>query len=160
MAETLIQVGNKAPLFTLPDQDGNQVSLKDLSGQWVVLYFYPKDDTPGCTKEACQFTNELNGFAKLGAAVLGVSPDDASSHHKFIDKYKLKITLLSDPQHRVMAKYNAWGLKINYGRKSEGVIRSTTLIGPGGKIAFHWAKVKADGHADKVKKKLRELKCA
>ena len=155
-----ITVGNKAPALSLADQDGNQVALKDLAGQWVVLYFYPKDDTPGCTKEACQFTSGLKGFEKLNATVLGVSPDGAESHRRFIAKYKLKVTLLSDPQHKVMARYGAWGMKTNYGRQYEGVIRSTVLIDPQGKVAYHWPNVKADGHAAKVHEKLQELQQA
>ena len=152
-----INVGNKAPALLLADQDGNKVALKDLAGQWAVLYFYPKDDTPGCTKEACQFTSALKDFQKLDATVLGVSPDGADRHRKFITKYKLKVTLLSDPQHKVMARYGAWGMKTNYGRQYEGVIRSTVLIDPQGKVAYHWSNVKADGHAAKVHEKLREL---
>ena len=152
-----IKVGNKAPALTLADQDGSKVALKDLAGQWVAVYFYPKDDTPGCTKEACQFTSALKDFQKLNATVLGVSPDAADRHRKFIAKYKLKVTLLSDPQHKAMARYGAWGMKTNYGRQYEGVIRSTALIDPQGKVAYHWPNVKADGHAAKVHEKLQEL---
>ncbi len=160
MAKQGIKVGNKAPAFTLPDQDGKKVSLKDLQGQWVVLYFYPKDNTSGCTKEACGFTSELSEFSKLGATVIGVSPDSPESHRKFIDKQKLKICLLSDPDHKVLEKYGAWGEKNMYGKKSMGVIRSTVLIDPEGRIAHHWPKVKVDGHVQAVREKLHELRSA
>jgi len=157
MSKQPMKIGAKAPSFTLVDQDEKKVSLKDLSGKWVVLYFYPKDDTPGCTKEACEFTSNLKGFEKLGARVLGVSPDPPKRHQKFIAKYKLKIDLLSDPDHKTLARYGAWGPKTMYGRKYEGVIRSTFLIDPAGKIAYHWPKVKPAGHADEVRTKLADL---
>ena len=152
-----IDVGKKAPAFTLQDEGGAKVALSDLAGQWVVLYFYPKDDTPGCTVEACEFTSGLSGFDTLDAAVFGCSPDSPSSHCKFIAKYKLKIKLLSDPGHVVMDKYGAWGEKNNYGKKTMGVIRSTVLIDPAGRVTYHWATVKAAGHAEQVRAKLAEL---
>jgi len=152
-----IDVGKKAPAFTLEDENGTKVSLSSLAGQWVVLYFYPKDDTPGCTVEACEFTSGLPKFEKLDAAVFGCSRDTPESHRKFIAKYKLKIKLLSDPDHAVMEKYGAWGEKNNYGKKTMGVIRSTVLIDPAGKVAQHWATVKAAGHAEQVRDKLAEL---
>jgi peroxiredoxin Q/BCP len=152
-----IQVGKKAPAFSLQDETGAKVSLADYAGNWVVLYFYPKDDTPGCTAEACEFTSGLAGFEKLDAVVLGCSADSPESHRKFIAKYKLKIKLLSDPDHTVMEKYGAWGEKNNYGKKSMGIIRSTVLIDPAGRVAHHFAKVKAAGHAEEVKAKLAEL---
>jgi peroxiredoxin Q/BCP len=154
---TTIEVGKKAPAFTLQDENGTKVSLSSLAGQWVVLYFYPKDDTPGCTVEACEFTTGLPTFDKLDAAVFGCSRDTPESHRKFIAKYKLKIKLLSDPEHAVMEKYGAWGEKNNYGKKTMGVIRSTVLIDPAGKVAHHWATVKAAGHAEQVRAKLAEL---
>jgi peroxiredoxin Q/BCP len=153
-----IEVGKKAPTFTLQDETGAKVKLSDFAGQWVVLYFYPKDDTPGCTVEACEFTSGLAGFEKLDAVVFGCSRDSAESHRKFIAKYKLKVKLLSDPEHAVMEKYGAWGEKSNYGKKSLGVIRSTVLIDPTGKVADHWPTVKAAGHAEKVRAKLAELR--
>jgi thioredoxin-dependent peroxiredoxin len=153
-----LATGKKAPAFTLPDQDGTKVKLADLAGQWVVLYFYPKDDTPGCTVEACDFTSGLGGFEKLDATVLGCSADSAESHRKFIAKYKLKLRLLSDADHAVMEKYGAWGEKNNYGKKTLGIIRSTALIDPEGKVAYHWPTVKAAGHAEKVREKLAELR--
>jgi peroxiredoxin Q/BCP len=152
-----LEAGVKAPAFTLKNQHDEKVSLKDLTGQWVVLYFYPKDDTPGCTTEACEFTSNLKQFEKLGATILGVSADDPASHRAFIDKFKLKVTLLSDPDHAVMAKYGAYGSKMMYGKEVVGVIRSTFLIDPKGKIAHAWAKVKAEGHAEKVAAKLADL---
>jgi peroxiredoxin Q/BCP len=152
-----IDVGKKAPAFTLQDENGTKVSLASLAGQWVVLYFYPKDDTPGCTVEACEFTSGLPKFDKLDATVFGCSRDTPESHRKFIAKYKLKIKLLSDPEHEVMEKYGAWGEKNNYGKKTMGVIRSTVLIDPAGKVAYHWATVKAAGHAEQVRAKLADL---
>jgi thioredoxin-dependent peroxiredoxin len=154
---TKIDVGKKAPAFSLQDDSGTKVSLSSLAGQWVVLYFYPKDDTPGCTVEACEFTSGLPKFDKLDAAVFGCSRDTPESHRKFIAKYKLKIKLLSDPDHGVMEKYGAWGEKNNYGKKTMGVIRSTVLIDPAGKVAHRWATVKAAGHAEQVREKLAEL---
>ena len=158
MAENVrLEAGQKAPAFTLPDQDNKSVALKDFAGRWVVLYFYPKDDTPGCTTEACDFTGGLKAFEKLNAKVIGVSPDSPESHRKFIAKYKLKIDLLSDPEKKVLVKYGAWGIKNMYGKKSEGVIRSTFLIDPNGRIAHAWYSVKAAGHAEKVQEKLSAL---
>ena len=133
------------------------MKLADLRGQWVILYFYPKDDTPGCTTEACDFTNGLADFEALDATVLGCSPDSSESHRKFIAKYDLGVTLLSDPDHAVMEKYDAWGEKSMYGKKTVGVIRSTVLIDPNGKVAHHWPKVQAKGHAEKVRDTLAEF---
>jgi peroxiredoxin Q/BCP len=157
MADAPITVGNKAPAFTLADQNGEKVKLTDLTGQWVVLYFYPKDDTPGCTKEACEFTEGLEAFEGMNAKVLGCSPDSPDKHQKFIDKYDLQLTLLSDPEKKVMTKYGAFGEKKSYGKTVQGVIRSTVLIDPQGKVAHHWRNVKAAGHAEKVRQKLEEL---
>jgi peroxiredoxin Q/BCP len=151
-----LTVGKKAPVFTLPDEDGTPTKLSDLAGQWVVLYFYPKDDTPGCTVEACEFTSGLEGFESLDAAVFGCSPDSPESHRKFIAKHKLKVKLLSDPDHKVMEKFGAWGEKVSYGKKTVGVIRSTVLIDPTGKVAHHWPTVKTAGHAEAVRAKLAE----
>ncbi len=154
----MIEVGKPAPAFALQNQDGESVSLDGLKGQWVVLYFYPKDDTPGCTKQACEFTAGIAQFEKLDAVILGCSPDDAASHRKFIAKYDLKVQLLSDPTHTAMEAYGAWGEKVLYGRKSVGVIRSTALIDPDGNVAHHWKKVKAAGHADHVAARLTALR--
>jgi thioredoxin-dependent peroxiredoxin len=142
--------GAKAPAFSLPDADGNKVSLSDFAGQKVVVYFYPRDDTPGCTKEACQFNDALSQFEGLGIPVIGISPDKQASHVKFRDKYGLQFPLLSDPEHKVMEKYGAWGEKMMYGKATTGVIRSTFLIDEKGKVARAWYSVKADGHAAKV----------
>ena len=152
----MIEVGKKAPAFALKDQDGETRRLSDYAGQWVVLYFYPKDDTPGCTIQACEFTAGIRQFTKLEAVVLGCSGDSEESHRKFIAKHKLKITLLSDPSHAAMEKYGAWGEKNMYGKKTIGVIRSTVLIDPAGKVVRHWKKVQAKGHADSVRAAIGE----
>ncbi len=158
MATTTIEVGAKAPTFELPDQDGKLVKSEQLAGKWVVLYFYPKDDTPGCTTEACEFTDSIKEFETLAATVLGCSPDSPASHAKFIAKHNLTLQLLSDPQHAVMERYGAWGEKTLYGKQTIGVIRSTVLIDPKGNVAFHWPNVKAAGHAEQVRAKLAELR--
>ncbi len=150
-----LAAGDTAPAFTLPDQDGAKVSLRDFKGQPVVLYFYPRDDTPGCTKEACQFNDNLRAFSRAKVAVLGVSADSAESHKKFRSKYGLKFPLLTDSDHAVGEKYGAWGEKTLYGKKTIGVIRSTFLIGPDGKVQRAWYSVKADGHAEKVLDEVR-----
>jgi peroxiredoxin Q/BCP len=147
---TRLEAGAKAPAFTLPDADGTKVSLKDFAGRGVVVYFYPADDTPGCTKEACQFNDNHRAFDRADVAVLGISPDGAEKHTKFTSKYKLRFPLLSDPTHAVMEKYGAWGEKTLYGKKTLGVIRSTFLIDGRGRIARAWYSVRADGHAAKV----------
>jgi peroxiredoxin Q/BCP len=152
-----VEEGKKAPEFTLPDENGDQVKLSDLAGQWVVLYFYPRDDTPGCTIEARDFTSGLKAFEKLGSVVYGCSPDSSDSHQEFIRKYQLKIKLLSDSSHEVMEKYGAWGEKNMYGKITQGVIRSTVLIDPHGIVARHWKRVKAKGHADTVRQLLENL---
>jgi len=133
--------GKAAPAFTLKDQDGQKVSLAQFKGQDVIVYFYPRDDTPGCTKQAQGFRDLIKKIQKKGAVVLGVSPDSADSHQKFIAKYGLPFTLLSDPDKKVMTKYGAFGEKMMYGKKTTGVIRSTVWIGPDGKVKKHWAKV-------------------
>ncbi|MHB1158467.1 MAG: peroxiredoxin [Phycisphaerales bacterium] len=151
-----IEIGRKAPAFTLTNADGVKQSLSDFLG-WRVVYFYPKADTPGCTTEACQFTEALKDFEKLNAVVIGISPDEPPALAGFRDKYKLKVTLLGDPRKDVLKKYDAWGEKNMYGKITEGVIRSTVIVDPDGNIAHHWKKVKAEGHAAHVKKKLQEL---
>jgi thioredoxin-dependent peroxiredoxin len=158
MAESPFEPGDPAPTFALPDQDGNEVSLADYAGRWVVLYFYPRDDTPGCTTEACEFTDGIQAFEDLDASVLGCSPDSPESHRKFIAKFKLKMTLLSDPGHEVMVRYGAWGTKTSYGKPTVGVIRSTVIIDPRSRVARHWPAVKAAGHADAVRVALAELR--
>ena len=140
------------------DTNGKKVSLSDYRGKWVVLYFYPKDNTPGCTREAIGFTESLAEFKKLGAEVVGVSADSCDSHQKFIKDQKLKITLISDPDHKLMDEFGVWALKKNYGKEYWGIVRSTFLIDPKGKTAHSWSNVKVDGHVDAVKAKLKELR--
>jgi len=147
---TKLQAGDKAPAFNLPDADANLVSLSSFAGHKLVVYFYPRDDTPGCTKEACQFNDALSQFEGLGIPVVGISPDKGASHLKFKEKYGLGFALLSDPDHSVMEAYGAWGEKTMYGKVTTGTIRSTFLIDEKGKIARAWYHVKADGHAAKV----------
>ncbi|HEV8320395.1 MAG TPA: thioredoxin-dependent thiol peroxidase [Myxococcota bacterium] len=151
-----IQEGKAAPAFTLRDGDGREVKLADLRGKEVVLYFYPRDDTPGCTKEACGFRDAWKDLQALGVTVLGVSPDKPEAHAKFAAKYRLPFTLLSDPERAVLTAYGAFGEKVLYGKKTKGVIRSTVWIGPDGKVRKHWARVaKAADHPDEVLAALR-----
>ena len=153
----MLEPGSTPPAFTLTSGEGTPVSLADFAGKHVVLYFYPADDTPGCTKEACGFRDAWDELRELGAVVLGVSADDADSHRKFASKYRLPFTLLSDPGHQVMQAYGAWGEKTLYGRKTVGVIRSTVWIGPDGRVRRHWARVSnAAEHAGKVVAALRD----
>ena len=148
---TRIVEGKKAPDFSLEDTDGKRVSPGDFKGKDVVVYFYPKDDTPGCTKEACGFRDGWKDLKRAGVEVLGVSADSSASHKKFAAKYTLPFTLLSDPGHKVMEKYGAWGEKVLYGKKTTGVIRSTVWVGPDGKVKKHWARVRdAATHPDAV----------
>ena len=143
--------GRAAPRFSLPDTDGNTVALADFLGQHLILYFYPRDDTPGCTKEACGFRALHRKFVAAGAVVVGVSPDAPASHAKFVKKYRLPFTLLCDPAKKVMTRYGAFGEKMMYGKKVEGVIRSTVWIGPDGKVRKHWQRVpKAADHPARV----------
>lgn len=152
-----IEVGKKAPAFTLAASDGTQVKLADLAGQIVVLYFYPRDNTPGCTVEAEGFRDALPALTKLGAVVLGASKDTIASHVKFRDKFTLGFELLSDPDGKVLEAYGAWGDKVMYGRKMQGIIRSTVVIDAAGKIAAHWPKVSVKGHVDQVVEAVRKL---
>ena len=150
------QVGKKAPDFTLSADGGGTVKLSELRGRKVVLYFYPKDDTPGCTKEACGFRDLWGEISATGAVVLGISPDDVASHRKFASRYELPFTLLADPDHTVMEKYGAWGEKTLYGKKTVGVIRSTVLVGADGKVKKHWKRVsRAADHPAKVLEEIR-----
>ena len=143
--------GEAPPAFTLTDTDGAEVSLADFTGKDVVVYFYPKDDTPGCTKEACGFRDLWSQYQAANVAVLGVSPDDGAAHRKFTDKYGLPFTLLCDSDRKVMAQYGAWGEKTMYGKKMIGVIRSTVWVGPDGKVRRHWRRVsRAADHPAKV----------
>ncbi len=160
-----IEVGKKAPEFCLPDTFGNTICLNDYKGKWVVLYFYPKDNTSGCTKEAVDFTMLKKDFEQLDAVILGVSKDKPESHKKFIEKHNLGITLLSDENKEVLKAYGAWGEKKNYGKITEGTIRSTFLIDPEGIIKYIWKNVKVHQkrktgivkHAEVVLQKLKEL---
>jgi peroxiredoxin Q/BCP len=153
-----ISVGSEAPGFCLPDQDGETVCLDSFRGRWVVLYFYPKDNTKACTLEALDFTLNKAEFEKMGAVVLGVSPDSVKSHQSFCQKHDLTITLLSDPEHEALEKYEVWQLKKMYGREYHGVVRSTFLIDPDGRLAHEWRKVRVKGHVEAVKEKIIELK--
>ena len=152
---SLVEVGSKAPAFALPDQAGNAHRLSDYNGKWVVLYFYPKDDTSGCTAQACAFRDALPDFSGLDAVVLGLSPDDEKSHGKFAAKYNLPFTLLADDNANTCNTYGVWQEKSMYGRKYMGVARTTYLISPAGKVAQRWDKVKVPGHAQAVLKELR-----
>jgi peroxiredoxin Q/BCP len=154
----LIDEGKKAPAFSLPDQAGKPHSLKDYAGQPVVLYFYPKDDTPGCTKEACSFRDNLPDFKKVKATVLGVSVLDTDSKAKFAKKYDLNFPLLADEEHVVADKYGAWQEKNMYGKKYMGVARISYLIDGDGKVAKRWDKVQVDQHADEVLAAIKALK--
>lgn len=147
-----------APNFSLSNQDGIEISLYDFVGSWVIVYFYPKDKTPGCTIEACDFRDNLESFGALGAVILGISPDSPKTHQSFIEKESLNFTLLSDSQKSVLKSYGAWGVKKLYGKEYEGVIRSTFLINPQGKIAYIWKNVKVKGHIIEVLEKLKEIK--
>lgn len=144
------KVGEKAPDFTLEAEDGGKVSLSEFRGRTVVLYFYPKDDTPGCTTEACGFRDAYDEFLAKGAAVLGVSPDIAASHGRFKSKYSLPFRLLADPGKGTLRSYGAWGEKTMYGKKVEGVLRSTFVIGPDGIVKAVFPKVKPEGHAREI----------
>jgi peroxiredoxin Q/BCP len=162
----MLEIGDIAPSFSLLNQSDEEVTLKDFAGEWLVLYFYPKDDTPGCTKEACDFTDELDDFVSLGSTVIGVSADSTDSHRKFIKKYRIGIVLLSDPEKIVHKAYGAWGMKKNYGKEYEGTIRSTFIIAPDGTIAASWSNVRVRSkrksgevtHASIVREKLIELR--
>jgi len=154
----MIEIGKKAIQFCLPNQDEVEICLRDLKGKWVVLYFYPKDNTPGCSIEACDFTDNLKDFENLNAVVLGVSPDSSKKHRNFIEKKNLKITLLSDEDKKILSEYGVWQLKKMFGKEYMGVVRTTYLINPEGEIAYRWDKVKVKEHSQKVKTQLEELK--
>ncbi len=155
-----LEEGTKAPAFTLTADDGSKVKLSDFKGSMVVLYFYPKDDTPGCTREACAFRDRQAELTKLGVKVLGVSPDTVASHVKFREKYKLNFPLLADADHKLAEAWGAWREKNMYGKKSMGIARSTFLIDRQGKIAKVWRSVKVDGHDEKVLEAVHELLAA
>lgn len=152
-----IEPGSKAPAFTLTDDTGTKVKLSDLKGKPVVLYFYPRDDTPGCTKEACGFRDRFDELKKLGVALFGVSGDSAESHAKFREKYSLPFPLLVDADHKVSEKFGAYREKNMYGKKSMGIVRSTYVIDRDGKVAALWKRVKVDGHDDQVIEAVKSL---
>jgi peroxiredoxin Q/BCP len=154
----MLKAGAKAPAFSLQSDSGDTVTLAGLKGKPVVLYFYPKDDTPGCTVEACEFRDTWSDVKKTGAVVLGVSPDDVTSHEKFKTKFKLPFPLLADEDHAVAEAYGAWGEKSMYGRKYQGILRTTFVIDPAGKVARVFEKVKPKGHAAEVLEAINELK--
>jgi len=165
----MLEIGQQAPEFCNPNQDNVEICLRDLKGKWIVLYFYPKDNTPGCTNEACDFTAREAEFDNLDAVILGVSPDSPKKHQNFIEKQNLSITLLADEEKNLCEAYGVWQEKMNYGRKYMGVVRSTFIISPEGKIAAVWENVKVRQkrkkagetietfHAEIVKEKLQEL---
>jgi len=157
---TELNVGETAPDFCLPNNLEGKTCLKDLKGKWVVLYFYPKDNTPGCTMEAIYFSKAMEEFKALGTEILGVSADSVESHCKFAEKHDLAITLLSDVQHETLAKYAVWKEKKMYGKSFLGIVRSTFIINPDGKIAHVWPKVKVKGHDEDVKSTLKQLQGA
>ena len=168
----MLEIGTKAPEFCIPNQDEVEICLRDLLGKWIVLYFYPRDNTPGCTTQACDFTAQQDTYEDLGAVILGVSPDSPKKHQNFIEKKDLEITLLSDEEKVVCEAYGVWQLKKFMGREFMGVVRSTFIINPDGNIAAAWEKVsvrkkrKKNGetietlHVDEVREKLEELKKA
>ncbi len=152
-----LKEGSRAPEFTLPSDDGSKIKLSSLRGGPVVLYFYPKDDTPGCTREACAFRDQKSAIAKLGAKVFGISADSVESHVRFRDKFQLNFPLLADTDHKLSERYGAWREKNMYGKKSMGIQRSTFLIDAEGKVAKVWKKVQVDGHDEEVLAALKEL---
>lgn len=152
-----LKVGDKAPAFKLKNQDGETISLNDLKGKPVVLYFYPKDNTSGCTKEACNFRDEFPKFRKIKAEIIGVSADSVESHKKFADKYKLPFNLLSDEKKEVLEKYGVWQEKSMYGKKYMGIVRTTFVIGSDGKIKKIFPKVKVDNHNKEVMEALKKI---
>ena len=149
--------GSAAPKLDLDSDSGERVSLADFAGKWLVVYFYPKDNTPGCTREAQDFTKAASKLGKAGASVVGVSKDSVKSHCGFRDKIGIKFPLLSDPELKAHKAWGAWGKKVMYGKEIEGTIRSTFLVSPEGKVARTWKSVKVDGHVDKVLETIREL---
>jgi peroxiredoxin Q/BCP len=152
----MIEIGKKAINFCLPNQDEIDICLRDLKGKWVILYFYPKDNTPGCSTEACNFTEDLSKFEELNAVILGVSPDSPKKHRNFIQKKDLKITLLSDEEKKVLQEYGVWQLKKMCGKEYMGVVRTTYLINPEGNVVNRWDKVRVKGHVEQVRERLKK----
>ncbi len=153
----MLEIDTKAPEFCLPNQDDVEICLRDLKGKWIVLYFYPRDNTPGCTTEACDFTEALPEFEDMNAVILGVSADSTQKHRNFIAKKELDITLLSDESTDMMQSYGVWQLKKNYGKEYMGIVRSTYIINPEGIIKASWTKVRVKEHVAKVKEELKKL---
>ena len=153
----MLEVGTKAPEFCLPNQDETEICLRDLSGKWIILYFYPKDSTPGCTTQACDFSAAMPDFENLDAVILGVSPDSPKRHTNFIEKKDLTITLLADEEKELCNTYDVWKLKKFMGKEYMGVVRTTYIISPEGEIVAAWDKVRVKEHAQTVKTKLQEL---
>ncbi len=151
-----MEVGAAAPKFIAQDREGKDISLQDFNSQWVVLYFYPKDNTPGCTTEAIEFSSKVAEFQSLNAQIIGISPDSIGSHDKFITKYNLEIILLSDPEHQIAEQYEVWQLKKFMGKEFMGIIRSTFLIDPTGNIAEIWSNVRVKNHVEKVLVELKQ----
>jgi len=154
----MIKIDEKAPEFCLANQDDVEICLRDLIGKWIVLYFYPRDNTPGCTTEACNFTEALPDFSQLDAVILGVSADSTKKHRNFIEKKNLGITLLSDESTEMMQEYGVWQLKKNYGKEYMGIVRTTLIINPEGIVKAVWEKVRVKGHVEAVKEELKRLK--
>ena len=154
----ILEAGDKAPKFAIPNQNGNVIKLDDLLGKWSVIYFYPRDDTPGCTIEAKEFTELSSKFEEHGASIYGVSPDNEAKHCKFIEKHGLKVELLADTENTMLDAYGVWQEKQMYGKTYMGVVRTTYLVDTEGNIAEAWTKVKAKGHAEAVLERLVELK--
>lgn len=157
MLEDGLEIGVTAPEFCVPNQDEEEICLRDIKGSWIILYFYPKDNTPGCTTQACGFTEALPNFEALDAMILGVSPDSPKKHRNFINKKNLKITLLADEDKELAKQFGIWRPKKLFGREYLGVVRSTFIINPNGVVAYKWEKVKVKGHVEEVKEKLKEL---
>jgi peroxiredoxin Q/BCP len=153
----MLEIGDVIPPFCIQNQDEEEICFRDIKGRWIIIYFYPKDNTSGCTIEACDFTDALPDFSDLDAIVLGVSPDSARKHRNFIEKESLKITLLADEEKSLCKSFGVWQQKKNFGREYMGVVRSTYLISPDGTLAFKWEKVRVKGHVNAVKEKLKEL---
>jgi peroxiredoxin Q/BCP len=153
----MLEIGSTAPDFCLSNQDDVEICSRDLRGKWIVLYFYPKDSTPGCTTEACEFTAAMDDYDDLGAIILGVSADPTASHRRFIEKQSLDITLLSDPTTQMMQDYGVWSMKKNYGKEYMGIVRSTYIIDPKGIVKAAWTNVKVKEHVAKVKEELAKL---
>jgi peroxiredoxin Q/BCP len=153
----MLEIGDAIPAFCLPNQDEEEICFRDIKGRWAVIYFYPRDNTPGCTTEACDFTEALPNFTKLSAIVLGVSPDSPKKHRNFIEKKELNITLLADEEKSLCKDFRVWQLKKNYGKEYMGVVRSTFLIAPDGTLAYRWDKVRVKEHVKAVQEKLEEL---